>query len=139
LPRCSGDRRQSPRRDPHDDTWLVIISLAAATIRVAVPLVLAALGRPLCERSGIVDIGLEGKMAGGQRSSPPRPRPSPLGLARPRRRHRRVGGAGAGPRGGERALQRQPGGLRHGDQHPGRRADAHPRQRLVHQGGQTPA
>jgi ABC-type uncharacterized transport system permease subunit len=44
------------------DTWLVIISLAAATIRVAVPLVLAALAGLYAERSGIVDIGLEGKM-----------------------------------------------------------------------------
>jgi len=44
------------------DAYLLLISMAAATIRVAAPLVLAALAGLYAERSGIVDIGLEGKM-----------------------------------------------------------------------------
>jgi general nucleoside transport system permease protein len=44
------------------DTFLVILLTFSATIRVSTPLILCALAGLFSERSGIVDVGLEGKM-----------------------------------------------------------------------------
>ena len=44
------------------EIFLLFIQVLDASIRLAVPLILASIAGLFSERSGIVDIGLEGKM-----------------------------------------------------------------------------
>ena len=126
LPRpwlqCAVSRR-SGRLDRWTSARLSFVFLMlAATLRVATPLVLCAMGGLFSEKSGIIDVGLEGKMlmaaffaaatVGGHR----------LGLGGRGRRHRRRRGDGAAAWLCLHHLSRQPGGERRRHQHPGGRS-----------------
>jgi ABC-type uncharacterized transport system permease subunit len=46
------------------EAWTLFVLLLAATVRVATPLLLAALAGLYSERAGVIDLGLEGKVLG---------------------------------------------------------------------------
>jgi ABC-type uncharacterized transport system permease subunit len=48
-----------------EDLWLQVVSILSATLRTATPLVFCAMAGMFSERSGTIDIGLEGKMLAG--------------------------------------------------------------------------
>jgi len=47
------------------DTFMHLVLVADATLRMATPLILAAMAGLVSERAAVIDIGLEGKMLGG--------------------------------------------------------------------------
>ena len=47
------------------DAYITLVQLIGSTVRVSVPLLLACLAGLYSERSGVFDIGLEGKMLAG--------------------------------------------------------------------------
>ena len=101
------------------DAFLVVF---ASGMRLAIPLILACLAGLWSERSGVVDIGLEGKMLVGAFASAAAATFTGsvwLGLARRRRGGCRLF---AHPRLRLDRPARQPDRLGHRDQHGGRRA-----------------
>ncbi|MEM6661510.1 MAG: ABC transporter permease [Pseudomonadota bacterium] len=47
------------------ETWIDVLRILDGTLRVATPLILCAMAGLLSERSGVIDIGLEGKLLAG--------------------------------------------------------------------------
>ena len=47
------------------ETWVDILRILDGTLRLATPLILCAMAGLVSERSGVIDIGLEGKLLAG--------------------------------------------------------------------------
>ena len=62
---CRGDRRPHHAVHPRSDGETGVIEFLEAAIRIATPLMLAALGGILSERAGVFAVGLEGMMLMG--------------------------------------------------------------------------
>ena len=65
LARAVFARATGAAREGGGRAWMTsrsIGTLLASTLRVATPLILCALAGTLCERAGVIDLGLEGKM-----------------------------------------------------------------------------
>ena len=75
--RPRGRRTPRLRSSARRGGFRFFILLLDASLRVSVPLVLASLAGLFSERSGIVDIGLEGKMLGPPSPPPPPPTSAP--------------------------------------------------------------
>jgi len=72
------------------DPLLLLTGFLAAAVRVATPLLFAATGETVTERSGVINLGIEGQMlAGALAAALGASAWGPWGgLAAPRRRHR---------------------------------------------------
>ena len=66
------------------DELILIGSVLSSTLRLTAPLLLVALAGLLAERSGVVDLGLEGKMLAAAFRRRRRHRRHAIGAARPR-------------------------------------------------------
>src|SRR4051812_17268902 len=61
--RSAGRRNRSASPGRSEVEWFTtVIYLLGATIRVSTPLIFCAMAGLISERSGVIDIGLEGKM-----------------------------------------------------------------------------
>ncbi len=63
---CSGEKEDRPKQGRRIvDTEALVAGFLAAAVRVATPLLLAATGETVTERSGVINLGLEGTMLAG--------------------------------------------------------------------------